>query len=216
MITVTVDTGTLRNRLRNISTLCEVPRAALQAAGRAVEGLLVRHFAKKDLTPNRLGGRRTHFWADIGASTQITETTPTYCIVNIGDPRFPQKVYGGTIVPKNVKWLTIPAIPEAHGRRAAVFETETGIKLRFVPLAADKAELREVVSTVLRKRRLGENAGRKKRDQDTGGRTVYWLRKSVTQGPDKTAMPERQQIEYTALTGAEDYLRTKIAEENRP
>ena len=39
--------------------------------------------------------------------------------VIITDPRFPQKVFGGPIVPKRAKALTIPVHPDAYARSAA-------------------------------------------------------------------------------------------------
>lgn len=81
------------------------------------------------------------------------------------------KIRGGTIRPKRVRFLTIPLIPEAKGRRARDFELAFG-KL-FRPRGKD----------VLMQR-----------TPDGQARSVYALRDQVTQRPWPDALPPDEVI----------------------
>lgn len=52
--------------------------------------------------------------------------------VSITHPAFAQKLFGGPIVAKRAKSLTIPVEERAYGRTASTFEHETGLKLFFL------------------------------------------------------------------------------------
>jgi hypothetical protein len=102
--------------------------AGLKAGGKGLIDFLKRHFAKKDQSePNQLGGDRTHFWLQIGRSVEESPTIEQGRVrIPIRDKRFPQKLYGGQIVPKRAKALTIPIHPAAHGRSAAQVSAKVG------------------------------------------------------------------------------------------
>ena len=81
------------------------------------------------------------------------------------------KIKGGTITAKNSGALTIPLVPEAHGRRAADYQSEIG-ELFTIP---NKSALFEAV--------------------DGGGvRAVYALRQSITQAPWPDAIPTGEEL----------------------
>lgn len=73
----------------------------------------------------------------------LSRTDDNQASVLVGDHRFGQKVFGGTIRPKIAKWLAIPARAEAHGRRPKTFTMATGIGLHFVLTGPDSAMLVE-------------------------------------------------------------------------
>jgi hypothetical protein len=200
MITVHVDARALRAELDRLQRLIGRPRGVLQAAARSVRILLQRHFQERDRPSNRLGGRRTHFWLQIRRATQIAEVTDRRAVISVADPRFAHKVTGGRLTPKNVKWLAIPAVSEAHGLRPKAFEMHAGIGLKFVR-GVRAAMLVEADATRIRKTKQGfKSAG------DVGGRVIYWLVKSVVQAPDPRALPPRNTIESAALLGAQRYV----------
>lgn len=102
---------------------------AMQMAGATgVIRFLKEHFAKKDKKePNRLGGDRTHFWNQIGASVGPRPVVRDRRVeIPITDPRFRQKLRGGVIVPVRARALTIPMHPAAHGRSAAQIAAKVG------------------------------------------------------------------------------------------
>ena len=81
------------------------------------------------------------------------------------------KIKGGTITAKNAGALTIPLVPEAHGRRTADYQSEIG-ELFTIP---NKNALFEAV--------------------DGGGvRAVYALRQSITQDPWPDAIPIGEEL----------------------
>lgn len=97
-------------------------QAGMAKAGEAFIGWLKAYYEQKDWNePNRLTlERRTHFWHQIGESILPKPKIEDRKIhVVVTDPRFPQKVYGGPIVPKRAKALTIPVHPDAYARSAA-------------------------------------------------------------------------------------------------
>lgn len=127
--------------------------------------------------PNRLGGKRTHFWLQVGRGVQNPKDMgPNAYGVVINHPHYAQKFYGGPIKAKRVKMLTIPVVAEAHGRRAATYELETGHALFFIRLGSGKAGLFEAA--------------------ESGGiRMVYALTPNVNQKPWKTAFPPKDKLE---------------------
>ena len=97
-------------------------QSGMAKAGTAFIAWLKAYYEQKDWNePNRLTlERRTHFWHQIGESVLPKPKIEDKKIhVIITDPRFPQKLHGGTIVPKRAKALTIPMHPDAYARTAA-------------------------------------------------------------------------------------------------
>ena len=68
MITVSV-IDQASPELRALSARVSNPIPGLKVAGRAVANLLRAHYRRKDQTePNKLGGRRTHYWRAVAHS----------------------------------------------------------------------------------------------------------------------------------------------------
>src|SRR5262245_56863384 len=88
--------------------------------GRAGANAVQNHFFTLNTKPNQLGGRRTNFWAAAAKSTSYT-SAPGEVTINVNKQGVRQQYQGGTIKPVRRKYLTIPAAPEAHGRRASEF-----------------------------------------------------------------------------------------------
>lgn len=206
MITIHLESGPLRSALGQLSSLAEHPRPLLAAATGAARKVLQEHFRMRQQTPNKLGGRRTNFWQDVYRSTQIGEVNDQYGVVVIGDVRFAQKLYGGTIragkgvsskTGKLTKYLSIPARTEAYGLRPSQLEDKLGVALYFVKGSRGGA----LVVKTGKKSQLGM--------------VMYWLTKQVTQAPDPQAMPSREKIEQAAIGAAESHLRTVVQRNQR-
>ncbi|HTH49632.1 MAG TPA: hypothetical protein VMB21_19115 [Candidatus Limnocylindria bacterium] len=169
--------------------------------------VLKAHFRAKDQNePNALGGERTHFWRAVMGTVQspVVAANGRRVSVSINHPAIAQKVKGGRIVAKRGAALTIPIVPEAHGRTAATFERETGRKLFIVRIGNTKDN--PFADAVLA--------------AATGGgiQVEYLLRREVNQRPDPTALPPQAVLEDTLFARAEKWAarQAAIAQGNNP
>jgi hypothetical protein len=76
------------------------------------------------------GGRR--FWRGMAASIRLAAVSPTSVSVHTNHVAAAQKEFGGPIVAKNARALTIPIADEAKGKRASEFE-QGGRDLFVIP-----------------------------------------------------------------------------------
>lgn len=185
-------TDLIQPRLNQIIAEVKSPEALYKDCGRRLNNELRSWFARREgEDAPKHGERSTHFWNDIRNSVQNPVTDPRGVTVEILDPRFPQKVFGGTITAKNVDALTVPISPLAHGRRASVFEAETGYQL-FRP--------------------KGHNV----LDAVIGGQAVsiYALVKSVTQAADPRALPPDAVLQEAIMDTAEKHLARQVDQAN--
>lgn len=159
-------------------------RRAFAAIGASMAQYIRDHLVAKDQTPNRLGGRRTHFYAAAAEATHW-DAYPTEAVVSISKDGIRQRYLGGDIRPVNRKFLTVPIHPEAHGRAASEF----GPELRMIALGGG-------------------------RDGNTGGLLVmgdgpdavalYVLKTLVRQAPDPTVLPTDADLQKEAVSAAEE------------
>lgn len=110
------------------------------------------------------GRTRTQWPLQVYRAWSVQGLTADGFRLNNSHPHYRFKVNGGTI--SSSKWLTIPMAPEAHGRTTKQYERVTGNRL-FRPRGHD----------VLMARVNGV------------ARTIYALKKSVTQKPWPGALP---------------------------
>jgi len=169
------------------------PRAIMAAVGREGAYQLRGHFRKKDQTEkNKLGGKREHFWRQVmgSVSAPTVSSSGRTVVINITDPRFAQKLFGGTITAKRARALTIPVTAEAYGRATSTFEKETGVKLFFI----------------------GKDFANGALAAQIDGRVTihYLLRKSVHQDKDPNALPPQEQLEDAVTRRAQSVLDRQI------
>jgi hypothetical protein len=160
--------------------------------GRAIVGTLRKHFTRLDAErPNKLGGARTHFYGQVRRSVQQPELAGGDGVkVSINHVGIAQRYFGGEIVPKAAKWLTLPVHPEAYGHRAREFSD-----LDFVPLEGRRAML--VRSNPESPTNIGE--------------VFFLLVKRVIQRADPTVLPSDEQVTADAVNAGEDYINLLIA-----
>jgi hypothetical protein len=154
-----------------------------KVAGRDVVNLLKKHFSRLDQTrANALGGRRTHFYAQVSRSVRqdLQGNAVKVSAVHVG---IAQRYFGGTILPKNSRWLTIPVNSVAYGKRAREFD------LRYQPTKNNRSAGSKPV--------LVDNAS----DQ-----IFYVLVKKVVQQADPSVLPTENEIRETAINRAIKYL----------
>jgi len=122
------------------------------------------HLYEKDKTPNRLGGKRSHFYRQAGDATSY-ELTAEGAVVSVNREGIRQQLEGGIITPKEADMLTIPVHEEAHNKRAGEFPN-------LFPIDGALA------------RQVGED----------GIEVLYILTDYVDQDPDPTVMPSDNEI----------------------
>jgi hypothetical protein len=191
VIAIRPDARNFQARFGTILSNCRRPRAILAGAGREGGNLLKRHFREKDRTSaNHLApDRREHLWLKISQSVQAPVVADTSVSITIAHPLIAQKVFGGTIVAKRVKNLSIPIAPDAYGRSPAVFERETGLKLFVLHQGGTKDNAHECLL-------LAALRGNGRVEVE------YLLTPRVTQQADPTALPDEQKFAEAILARA--------------
>jgi len=162
---------------------------------------------------NKLGGRRTHFFASAARGTSF-KVVGDEVVVSIASVGIRQRYYGGTIKPKK-KYLTIPAIPEAHGKRASEF---TGLSFAFAedPTSGrTRPALVQGARSLIRTRRTARGV-RVFAAGEQAQRVVFWLVKSVTQQPDPSILPYDEQVQAKVLQDLAAYAQLLIARQGGP
>jgi hypothetical protein len=164
------------------------------AIGRAVVRLVQQHFLRLNASrANPLGGPRSNFYAQAARSTRYDVLTDGV-LVSVSQAGIRQRREGGEIVPRNVKYLTIPAIAEAFGRRAAEFDN---LVIMWRRIGGQTRPVALVEATPFTR---GIKTDR------VGGRVFFWLVKSVTQRADPAVLPADDELRDTAIGAAQAYF----------
>lgn len=184
-ITITRDNATpfMRQLMASIQ-----PAKVIPIAGRAGRNLLREHLFK--LADDRHRGIRGtgNFYGSAARSTQFDQDGNDV-VLSINHTGIAQRYFGGRITPVNSKWLTIPANDEAAGKRAGEF---TNLEAVFNSAANFYALVERQADTIsFRKTKKGV---RVKTTGQSGGRIMFWLRKSVFQQPDPTVLPDTRTL----------------------
>lgn len=184
-------------------------RRPLHAAmGKRGEVELRAHFLDRNQEPNKKGWPSQNFWERIRSATALSQVDASGATVSISDPAINLKVYGGTVKPKEGKYLALPAIAEAYGRSARTFSNlEPMIRWRDGQRRA--VALVERRASLLRSRKDG--SATEKKGSEIGGRVFYWLVESVRARRDPKALPETAKFAAALL----DETRNFLAESSR-
>jgi hypothetical protein len=133
-IEVTADAANARSFLVRIEGEIRRPRELHAALGRRLARELQGHFRARNREPNRMDAPKTNFWAQVAAATALSTVSETEAIVTVAEARFRIHLFGGPIRPTGGrKFLTIPIVKEARGRRVEDYEKYTGRKLFRLP-----------------------------------------------------------------------------------
>ena len=167
--------------------------------GRSATNTIREHlFGLNQSRPNRLGGRRTQFYAQAARGTQY-QVQENGVVVSINQVGIRQRYFGGTIRPRNgKKWIAVPARSEAHGKTPREFSN-----LRFVQYRPDLAALLQVAG---RSRQSIDDSGNVTGGDEELGLVMYWLKPFVTQKPDPTVLPYGELITSRAGADAKTYV----------
>ena len=150
------------------------------------------------LPPNERGFPTTHFWRHAAEATNY-EVVWDSIRIRVNQVGVRQRLLGGDIDPVRAKFLTIPAIAETYGHRAAdfgnlkivrgPFRTYTG---RLAALALVPADWTRDTSTPF------SSAG-----------VYFWLVRHVSQDPNPDVLPSTDEILDAALSAVDRFLANK-------
>lgn len=181
-------------------------------AGRAVSNLVRSHlFARNASHPNQIGGRRTNFWAQAARSTQM-QPTATGAEVGINLLGFRLQYAGGTVRPVRRRYLTIPAVPEAHGKLASEWPD---LEFAFVKDSSSgrmRPALVQAKQTEIRITKGGRKGPKVSAVASTlGNQAIYWLTKKATIPAHPEALPTVAAMGASASAALSSYYRRIIA-----
>lgn len=173
------------------------------AMGRGATNVVRRHLNSLESgRPNKEGWPRQHFWAKCSRSTSYT-SQPGAAVISISHLGFRQRLQGGPIRARNVKYLTIPATAEAYGKRAREFSN----------LSFGYAENKNgnLAPALIKRSATRSSKGRLKgKDAKKNiGNVMYWLTPGVFQRGDPTVLPDGQKIVDGALSAADKFMRSR-------
>lgn len=194
-VTITKDEATpaVRRMINSLSS----PQVR-NVVGRSVANRIRDHlFALDQSRPNQLGGKRTHFYAAAARSTQHRNEFDRV-IVSANQLGIRQRLLGGLILPKNKRFLTVPAAPEAHGKRAREFSD-----LRVAVLDGRLALIQDPPKR------------RRKKVAQSEPKVLYWLVRKVKQEADPSVLPSEEELTETAVRSAERYLARQARRRDR-
>lgn len=182
---ITLGLTEAQKKMHRLAANFSEPRRAFRVAGNAVMNKLKTHFRKRNQEPNKEGWAKSGFWAQIRDSVQLLDAG-SGVIVQINDPRFNLKFFGGTVTPKRGKALAIPLHEEYKGILPSTFPRD---KFFFLP-SKDGANVGILAEA------LGDNKIR----------AAYLLRKSTTHRPDPEALPPMDELKKEALDAMERFF----------
>lgn len=163
----------------------------MMIAARAVDNSLKKHFRKKNQEPNKKGWPKQNFWAQIRESVQTFRDGAESATVQVNDPRLNPHVFGATITPKEKKFLAVPLVAAAYGRRASTFTD-----LEFLP----------------RRKKGGKIGGFLVKPGAEGAVEFYYvLLSEVTVKADPTALPDFADLEKDAGRAVELWITRQVA-----
>jgi hypothetical protein len=205
-ISIDISEGSAGPALRNLVENVVHRRPLNTALGKRGELELRAHFLKRNQEPNKKGWPSQNFWSRIRKSTALAAVDDSGATIAIADPAINQKIFGGTIKPKEGKYLALPALAAAYGRSPLTF-SNLEVLVRW------KDGQRRAVALVERQA-TQVSFGRKKKDgtrtvkrgAEVGGQVFYWLVLSVTQKKDPEALPKTEVFEAALLEETEFFI----------
>lgn len=183
-------------------------RLAAEIGPRATR-LVQRNFLK--LGPNKHGWPSTHYWNRAAEATNWQEGFG-FVMINVNQIGMRQQLMGGDIKPVRAGALTIPAVPDAHGKTARDF---SNLKFGFA-LDPQSGKMRPAL--VEKKGVLKIRLGRQKKDgtktvfpisTSTGLKAIFWLAKGVHQNPHPEVLPSDEEFGKAMDQSVETLLRNE-------
>lgn len=184
--------------LERVKTAAAAQGIAL-AGARAVAGLVKEHLYGLDAQRHTFGN---HYYRQAGDSV-TTAKVPAGAVVSITQIGIRQRLFGGTIRAKNAKLLTIPAHPDAVGKRAREFnDLDFSFQVNPKTGSLQPCLVRRAQTTLRYSRRKAKDGGVKVSVRAVATlqpEVMFWLTPSVTQEADPTVLPYAEQMQLRAV-----------------
>lgn len=196
-LTITVHSEEVDAKLREfnsgLTSRTPMNESVGKRAGELTRNYLVNIAETRHATAQRLGAAPTGHWAQAAEKT-TNEADETGATVTINQPGIGRVAHDVTIVPGGGrKYLTIPAIAAAYGKRAATVP-DLAVLIRW------KEGQRRAIALIQAEGKSG------------AGTVWYWLVKSVFQPQDRSLLPSDEQYRLAALQGVRDYVDRLLGE----
>lgn len=194
------------DRVINALTRADVRRIM----GRAIVQVLKDHFRDLDSQRHR-PEVPLHFYNSAARGVQQPDVSGDGLTVTINNVGIGQRYFGGTLTAgsngSGKKFLTIPAVPQAMGRRAGEF---TNLKFVFFGKRRDIAALVSQDDRHVALKR-GPRATKERKlklvpRQDGRPQIIFWLVRSVVQKEDPSVLPSFPKMRDAAFDEAEGFL----------
>jgi len=212
-IQVTVAAEDARAFLVNVTGTLTKRRELNDALAIRLRRELKEHFAIKNREPNKMNAPKSNFWRQVADATDVAEVTDTGATVAVAEQRFNIQLFGGTILPRTKKFLTIPLIAEARGKFASDYEKDNKRRLFTIP---GKRALFEQTSEGTGKSAPSGVKGRVRGKNRSFSvslaakpniRAVYALARKVTIKADPTALPRAADLLTALQEEADDFMK---------
>lgn len=208
---IRLEADTATPAVRSALAMLEDKGPIIGAMGRRLIRDTSRHVMDWGLThPNKLGGKRTNYWAGIAAKInprdclEVSENTATVTLGGSEMPGLMRAMGPITIVPgtktAGVKYIPLPAGPEAYGIRPREFGDALMLFWRGKGLIGGLATKEE------RTRTKTTTKGAKGSKYFVPKLVMYWFVKSTTVPQDRSLLPSEEAWNESVNSGAEDWL----------
>ncbi len=209
-IRVTVDTAS--PMVRALAAGLTVAQSG-PVAGRAVANRVREHlFAYNEAHPNQLGGKRTNFYTQAARSTQM-QPTANGALVSINHLGFRLQLQGGTVRPVKGRYLTIPAVPEAHAKAAREFGD---LDFAFVPDGGkQRAALVQARQTKIKVTKTKKGPKVKPVESTLGTKVIYWLVRKAQIPAHADLLPTEAELGEAATTALASLAQRTIERQSK-
>ncbi len=189
--------------LQRVKDAAQIAGLSLVAA-RAIGILVKDHLVALNAQRHRFG---RNYYARAARSV-TAKGAGGLALVSVTQIGIRQRLYGGTIVPKNGgRFLTIPANPAAYGMRAREFSDLKVARVVNPDGRLQWALVRrasQAISFARRKQKDGSvKVTVRPGELRAGGEVMFWLVRKVTQRADPTVMPSRLEMATAGVAAAE-------------
>jgi hypothetical protein len=203
-ITARISRDTLTPRVAEL--LDKLSPAQMAAAARRPLEILMRTHLEANGS-NKKGWPTTGFWRQASDATRAT-AQPDGVLIEVKKQGVRQRLYGGPILPKTRRALTIPISPEAHGKRASDFPGSFILKTKkgaYIVQRGEKMGARGSLQPIYGKKAQGLGRKWQSINPQTGEVTtrrravaalefLFKLSKGVNQKPDPSVIPTSEQL----------------------
>lgn len=185
----------------------------------AVEASIRDHLRDKGYLgrKNALGGKTTGFWKGVSNSVASAADSDG-ATVSISARGAALQYFGGTVVPKKAKALSVPVHPSAHG----LFARRYPERLAYIPASTQFGPFRagqgqDTVGYLVRgetyTRTRGKNKGKeavRPLPKERGGELIYVLRARTYHDADPDMLPAGDKMATDAAEAGADYLESLL------